>query len=279
MRASSCLILVAVLSMLAACAGPRGAGDTPRRSGGYYLDDGPPAAAPVDLAAIADAQPRAEPIKASTARPYTALGQRYVPMTEHRAYSATGIASWYGKRYHGRPTASGEPYDMFAMTAAHPLLPIPSYARVTRVDTQRSVVVRINDRGPFLAERLIDLSYVAAYKLDMLGAGQARVRVDSILPHDVATTRTSASTPAAASAPQADAVFLQLGAFAAPANAQTLAERARARLPEFAGLTSVLEQDGMFRVRTGPFADRTAAMQAAQQIAALLDLQPVVLSR
>lgn len=181
-RVRAAAVLVA-LALCASCAGPRTQPDAAQaRRGGYYLDDGPPDATPAQLASIPDAQPRAEPIRAANARPYTALGRRFVPMTALQPYAATGIASWYGKRYHGRPTASGEPYDMFAMTAAHPLLPIPSYARVTHLDTRRSVVVRINDRGPFLAERLIDLSYAAAWKLGIVADGQGRVRVEAILP-------------------------------------------------------------------------------------------------
>ena len=261
---------LAAALLLSACAGsgPRVQEESRSRSGGYYLDDGPPDTVPADLDAIPDAQPRAEPIKVSTTRPYIALGRRFVPMTQLQPYSATGVASWYGRRYHGRPTASGEPYDMFAMSAAHPLLPIPSYARVTRLDTQRSVVVRINDRGPFLAERLIDLSYAAAYKLGIVGSGQGGVRVEAILPD--AMPRTAAP---------AHAVYLQLGAFSGPANAQALAERARATLPGFAFMTGVFEQDGLHRVRTGPFASREEALQAVTEVRALLALEPAIVGR
>jgi len=271
---------LAAALVLGACAGsgPRVQEEGRSRSGGYYLDDGPPDAVPANLDSIPDAQPRAEPIKVSTTRPYTALGRRFVPMSHLQPYSATGVASWYGRRYHGRPTASGEPYDMFAMSAAHPLLPIPSYARVTRLDTQRSVVVRINDRGPFLAERLIDLSYAATYKLGIVGSGQGGVRVDAILPDEIA--RAAAAQPGApGSSPPTDTVYLQLGAFAAPANAQALAERARAALPDFAATIGVLEQDGLHRVRTGPFASGTQALQAATRVRALLGLDPVIVGR
>lgn len=184
MRCARAAALLVALT-LCACTGPRTQPDAAQaRRGGYYLDDGPPDATPAQLASIPDAQPRLEPIRAANARPYTALGRRFVPMTALQPYAATGIASWYGKRYHGRPTASGEPYDMFAMSAAHPLLPIPSYARVTHLHTRRSVVVRINDRGPFLAGRLIDLSYAAAWKLGIVADGQGQVRVETILPGD-----------------------------------------------------------------------------------------------
>ena len=262
---------LAVLVALSACAGPGLQPDTPTSTrGGYYLDDGPPDVTPAQLEATPDAQPRFEPIKASTARPYTALGRRFVPMTALQPYSATGVASWYGKRYHGRPTASGEPYDMFSMSAAHPLLPIPSYARVTHLDTQRSVVVRINDRGPFLADRLIDLSYAAAYKLGIVASGQGRVRVESILPQQAADQ----SAPAA----PGETIYLQLGAFASRENAEALVRRART-LPRYASMTAVEVHDGLFRVRTGPFATRAQADEAAAALRAALALDPSIVGR
>jgi rare lipoprotein A len=152
------------------------------KRGGYYLDDGPGDNPPFDLASIPDAIPRDEPLRPANMRPYVALGKWYTPKTVLESYRERGIASWYGRRYHGQKTASGELYDMYGMTAAHPTLPIPSYARVTNIRSGRSVVVRVNDRGPFLSERLIDLSYTAAYKLDVLGGGSARVEVETILP-------------------------------------------------------------------------------------------------
>ena len=153
-----------------------------RRGGGYYLDDGPGDAPPADLDRVPDAVPQPEPLRAATMRPYAVMGQQYTPMTELQPYKARGVASWYGRRYHGRQTSSGEIYDMYSMTAAHPLLPIPSYARVTNVATGKSVIVRINDRGPFIDSRLIDLSYTAAYKLGVLAGGSAVVEVETIIP-------------------------------------------------------------------------------------------------
>jgi rare lipoprotein A len=152
-----------------------------RRPGGYYLDDGPGDNPPANLDSIPDAVPRPEPVRPANARPYIAMGVSYRPMTTVEPYKARGLATWYGRRYHGKPTASGEMYDMYAMTAAHTTLPIPSYVRVTNVRTGRSVVVRINDRGPFVDGRLIDVSYTAAYKLGIL-AGATMVEVESIIP-------------------------------------------------------------------------------------------------
>lgn len=163
------------LVFLAAC------GSTSQK-GGYYKDDGPHERPPANLDRVADAVPRAEPLHKYANRPYEAMGKKYVPMTAVQPFRQQGLASWYGKRYHGQKTSSGEIYDMYAMTAAHPTLPIPSYARVTNAANGRSVVVRINDRGPFKSDRVIDVSYVAAYKLGFIQAGQARVQVESVVP-------------------------------------------------------------------------------------------------
>jgi peptidoglycan lytic transglycosylase len=150
--------------------------------GGYYKGDGPGGPPPVNLDAIADAKPRTEPLNRGANEPYSALGRKYVPYTSLQAYRARGVATWYGRKFHGKKTASGERYDMYAMTAAHTILPIPSYARVTNLANGKSVVVRINDRGPFHADRIIDLSYAAAHRLGYVSAGSAKVEVEAILP-------------------------------------------------------------------------------------------------
>jgi len=154
----------------------------PPRSGGYYLDDGPGVNPPANIDNIPDAVPRAEPMNRGTSRPYVVMGKTYTPMTALAHYKARGIASWYGRRYHGKQTSSGELYDMYAMTAAHTTLPLPSYARVTNLKNGRSVVVRVNDRGPFVEGRIIDLSYTAAHKLGVLAGGNAMVEVEAIIP-------------------------------------------------------------------------------------------------
>lgn len=154
----------------------------PSTGGGYYLDDGPGANAPANIDAIADAVPRIEPLYRGTMRPYVVMGRSYTPMTQLAPYRARGVATWYGRRYHGKQTSSGEHYDMYAMTAAHTVLPIPSYVKVTNVANGKSVIVRVNDRGPFIDSRLIDLSYTAAHKLGIIGAGSGMVEVESILP-------------------------------------------------------------------------------------------------
>jgi rare lipoprotein A len=150
--------------------------------GGYYKDDGPHDRPPSNLERVADAVPKSEPLHKFANRPYKALGKEYVPMTSLQPFRQRGLASWYGKRYHGQKTSSGEVYDMYQMTAAHPTLPIPSYARVTNTKNGKTVVVRINDRGPFRSGRVIDLSYVAAHKLGYIQAGEATVEVESVMP-------------------------------------------------------------------------------------------------
>ncbi len=142
--------------------------------------DGPPVNPPANLERVPDAVPRVEPLRSGGPnKPYVALGQTHVPMTSDLPWVESGGASWYGRKYHGRPTASGEVYDMYAMTAAHRTLPIPSYARVRNPANGREVVVRINDRGPFVEGRVIDLSYAAAFRLGLL-AGVAPVQVQRI---------------------------------------------------------------------------------------------------
>jgi len=170
-------VVIVAVSILVACGTP-----SQKRSGGYYKDDGPGSASPGDLSKIPDAKPRVEPLHAHKNRSYSANGRTYAPHTHVKPFRQSGVASWYGRRFHGRPTASGEKYNMYAMTAAHPTLPIPSYARVTSLENGRSVVVRINDRGPFLHGRIIDLSYVAAWKLGYINKGSARVEVEQIVP-------------------------------------------------------------------------------------------------
>lgn len=216
------------------------------RGGGYYLDDGPGDNPPADLLAIPDAIPRVEPLHRYANRPYQALGNQYTPMIEPGHYQMEGVASWYGRRYHGKPTASGETYDMYGMTAAHPTLPIPSYVQVTALDNGKSVIVRINDRGPFHSDRVIDLSYTAAYKLGVSGKGSGRVRVESLDPEKpVMQTVTLMSERG---------YFVQMGAFGQPGNAEKLLQRAREALGITPELSRVALVGELHRVSLGPFA-------------------------
>ncbi len=158
-----------------------------KRGGAYYKDDGPADEIPDHLDDIPDALPRSEPLHRFANRPYVVLGKAYEPQTSLRPYQERGVASWYGKKFHGQKTSIGEPYDMFAMTAAHPTLAIPSYVRVTNVGNRKTVVVRVTDRGPFHADRIIDLSYAAAHRLGYVDNGSTLVEVEAIVPPGAAT--------------------------------------------------------------------------------------------
>ena len=166
----------------------------------YYKDDGP-GVAPANLDAIPDAVPRMEPLHRFANRPYTVLGRDYVPATTLRPYRERGIASWYGRKFHGEKTSIGETYDMYAMTAAHPTLPLPSYAKVTNVATGKSVVVRVNDRGPFLHSRVIDLSYAAADRIGIAQKGSGEVEVEAIIPAGTPALAAAAPLPPVAAPP------------------------------------------------------------------------------
>lgn len=265
------------------------------RSGGYYLDDGPGDHPPANLDSIPDAVPRAEPLHRGAMRPYTVMGRDYVPMTAHTPYRARGVASWYGRRYHGKLTSTGEPYDMYAMTAAHPTLPLPSYARVTHVASGRSVVVRVNDRGPFIDSRLIDLSYTAAHRLGVLKGGSGLVDVELIIPGAAPPALAAApvsaapapvavpvpATVAAAEAPiplatEAAGVYLQLAAFGSKDNADAYAARVRADVTWLDGQLQVSPREGLFRVRAGPYASRDEARQSAERIHQTMGVKPFV---
>ena len=188
--------------------------------------------------------PRDEPFHSYANRPYTVFGQTYVPVVNNEPTKERGIASWYGRKFHGQKTSSGEIYDMFAMTAAHKTLPIPSYARVTNVKTGQSVVVRINDRGPFHADRIIDLSYAAAARIGVAAAGSgaggrgARPRRASVRPLPAGARRRHAAAAAGRaqsrrrwSRATGAALYLQLGAFSSRENAESFREHVARDLP------------------------------------------------
>ena len=174
---------------------------------GYYKDDGPGDTPPANLDAIPDPVPRAEPLHRFANRPYSVFGREYVPATSLRPYKERGVASWYGRKFHGEKTSTGEVYDMYAMTAAHPTLPLPSYARVTNVATGKSVIVRVNDRGPFLHNRVIDLSYAAAHRVGIAQKGSGEVEVEAILPGTATMLAAAPLPPLAAPASRCDRAF------------------------------------------------------------------------
>ena len=227
----------------------------------------PPAnvpAPPAGVNAVPNAVPRVEPRSAHGNPPfYDVLGQRYYVLASADGYLERGVASWYGPTFHGGNTSSGEPYDMYAMTAAHKTLPLPCYARVTNLRNGRSVVVRINDRGPFVANRLIDLSYTAASRLDMLREGTTLVEVRTLspqVPDELA--RTSAQPP--------PALYVQAGAFADQQNAQRLLERLQAAGLERAFIALPLQTGArLYRVRLGPIDSVAQFDELTARLAAL----------
>lgn len=262
--------VVCVLGVLTAACGTTG--------GRYYEDDGPPRFRKgPDPSSVRDAVPRNEPLARTGNSPYTALGQRFTPMRDARGFRQVGYASWYGRKYHGNRTSSGEIYDMYAMTAAHPTLPLPSYVRVRNLDNGRTVVVKVNDRGPFLRNRVIDLSYMAARKLGVVASGVARVELETVFagdapaeprrrlagpppvvpaPSPAVAVSTLSSTPVAAR----ETFVLQAGSFASRDNAERLLHRLRGGGYENVRIQRVkVSGRDYHRVQIGPYASRDSA--------------------
>lgn len=280
-----------------------------KRGGGFYKDDGPGDEIPDGLDDIPDAEPKWEPLHKPATRPYVVLGKEYVPDTALRPYKARGTASWYGKKFHGQKTSIGEPYDMFAMTAAHPTLALPSYVRVTQLQSGRSVVVRVTDRGPFHAGRIIDLSYTAAYKLGLINGGSGEVEVEAIIPGDPTSLgyaqvkppapaeaddlsrlagRMALEERAVQNAPPtetqgttgpAKGIFLQLGAFANADNAENLKNHLSRELDWLAEPMRIQSGGGIHRLHLGPYASRSDADRIAERIRSTLGQRPTVVIR
>ncbi len=286
-----------------------------KRGGAYYKDDGPGDDIPENLDDIPDAQPRAEPLHRFANKPYVVLGKSYVPDTSVKPLQQRGIASWYGKKFHGQKTSIGEPYDMFSMTAAHPTLAIPSYVRVSSVNSGKSVIVRVTDRGPFHADRIIDLSYAAAYRLGYVNNGSTLVEVETILPGDAGTltyaqvkppampattptdngrdeigtlaTRLLAteappppSLPVTAPPPGVSkGIFLQLGAFSNADNAENLRSHLSRELDWLNESIQINTGGGVHRVHLGPYASRADAEVVAEKIRTALGNKPTFVTR
>ena len=289
------LIALVLAVILSAC------GSTPKkpdaakpRPGAYYLDDGPGDRLPADLDAIADAVPKAEPLHRGANRPYTIFGRTYVPNVSAEPFRQQGIASWYGRKFHGNMTSIGDIYDMYAMTAAHPTLPLPSYVRVTNPANRKSVVLRVNDRGPFHSDRIIDLSYVAAAKLDLARKGSGLVIVERVFPGEapLAAPTLAATAPTAPVAtplpppapvivtstviPESGELYLQLAAFSSLENAEIFRARMARELDWNREPIQVIQRDNLFRVRMGPYRSREEADAVAAQVRQSHDFSPVI---
>jgi rare lipoprotein A len=263
-------------------------------SGGFYKDDGPGDKPPQDIDAIPDAVPKVEPLHRFANNPYSVLGHDYVPLRDGKPYKARGIGSWYGRKFHGQKTSSGEPYDMYGMTAAHPTLPIPSYVRVSNPGNGKSVIVRVNDRGPFHSGRLIDLSWTAAYKLGYIGEGSTLVEVERLLPGQTLAAAPApppseedpiarmAVTEAEQPLPQVQdgrGHFLQLGAFGSRDNAEALKLRLARELGNLAEKLVIQSAGKLFRVQLGPWPDAAAAQLAGGRLRESFGMAPVVVQR
>lgn len=261
--------------------------DTP---GGYYMDDGPEANPPSNLDDIPDATPKEEPINPAATRPYQALGETYVPMKSYAPFKQAGIASWYGKRFHGRKTSNGETYNMYAMTAAHPTLPLPSYVKVTNPNNGRTVIVRVNDRGPFKHSRIIDLSYAAAYKLRILDRGSAHVEIEAVnaasytaqnknatpAPKPLETSGNASTSSSETAQNITTPFFVQVGAFKQEANANTLKQKI-----QNLGIASSKEinhvyNSQLYRLKLGPYASKSKASQIAADIKQRLNINSII---
>jgi rare lipoprotein A len=286
--------------------------------GGYYKDDGPGDNIPDGLLDVPDAVVKAEPFNKWTSRPYTVLGKTYTPLGNDAPYSARGVSTWYGVKFHGQRTASGELYDMYKMTAAHPTLPIPSYVRVTSLDTGNSVVVRINDRGPFHSSRIIDVSYTAALKLGLLGKGSHEVEIERLFPGDpivppaqIAAARREVASIAQSAPPEIEALmledrihsdsaalvnqaepesspvsaqasagryFIQFGAYGRAGTAEAMGEKITNAGVEL-GKLEVVKVGSLNRLYGGPYASRAEAMEAMRALPASLGFKPIVVQR
>ncbi|MFZ3000108.1 MAG: septal ring lytic transglycosylase RlpA family protein [Undibacterium umbellatum] len=314
--------------------------------GAYYKDDGPGENIPEGLENTVDPIPTLENYSRSGNKPYVIFGKTYTPIADSTTpFIQRGVGSWYGKKFHGQKTSSGELYDMYKITAAHPTLPIPSYARVTNIGNGKQIIVRVNDRGPFHASRIIDLSYTAALKLDVIGKGSSQIEVERLLPADiermaenrknqpiqpvrqepvlaistpvpareapivrsnptatmsmeellaaqenkpiekftqpVTTVATTVAANYAANAASAatPGYYIQFGAYAIRANAETIMNhlkgRATSQLPGF----DIVQQGSLYRLVSGPFANRTEATAAIAQAGELGVGKPLVVQR
>jgi rare lipoprotein A len=271
----------------------------PTKPGGYYLDDGPGDNPPKNIESIPNAVPKKEPLHNRTNRPYKALGTTYTPMTSYQPYKARGIASWYGKRFHGKKTSNGETYDMYSMTAAHTILPLPSYVKVTNPANSKWVIVRVNDRGPFKHSRIIDLSYAAAHKLGYATKGSTLVEVEAIDPDNMSSyenvdTNSEPVTlePVAARAPSeqmtvsssevtelVNGFFVQAGAFKNETNADNLINKLRGLdIDQNSGINKVYN-NGLHRLKIGPYDNKQAADKAAADIRRQLNVPAITVNQ
>lgn len=286
--------LLVLFALLGGCAtrAPTPASNTPAPG-----RDGPEANPPGNLMTVPDAVPKVELVRlGGPNKPYEIEGVRYQPFVEDKPLVQRGLASWYGKKFHGRPTANGEVYNMYAMTAAHATMPIPSYARVRNPANGREVVVRINDRGPFHPGRVIDLSYTAALKLDLL-RGVAPVEVERLTAEQIrsgAWKRDAKDPPPvyvaqpAVGAPGRETLnppasstkfWLQLGSFKLMDGAEAFRSLLVGDEPALAPLLTVFKQGGQHLLMAGPYGSRAEAADAVESFKSQLNQPAQIVER
>lgn len=288
-------LLMAIILVLAGCASGPGPGQraqppAPDHSSRYTISQDRAPASSFDVSGLEDAVPRYEPYRtAGNKSPYTVWGKQYTVLASADGYVKRGTASWYGEKFHGHKTSNGETFDMYTMSAAHKNLPIPGYARVTNLENGRSVIVRVNDRGPFHGDRLIDLSYAAAKKLGYQGKGTASVEVAAItvapdgdmtlagksFGYGASTTTVASNTEAApATTPKvtivegsANSVFVQVGSFKTQTAAQTLSTQTSSLVSSAVRIKAIDTDAGRFhRVQIGPFHNTMEAARTQQEL-------------
>lgn len=280
------LFFTTLLSTLLLLQGCGGSGGTASSGGGYGYGDGPPPR-DIDVSGLPDAVPKHEPITlAGNKSPYTVLGKTYQVMPSSKGFRQRGLASWYGNKFHGRHTSNGEVYSMYEMTAAHKTLPIPCYVKVTNLENGRSVIVRVNDRGPFHGDRIIDLSYAAAKKLGYSDKGTAKVEVSVIDPADYQnnTVASPQLAPDPAMLPvagvetvgQDSSAYLQVGAF----NNQLAASHLSQRLAGVTEYPVVVRQQSspqpLFKVLVGPVTDHLKLFDLKTALGQIDNIRPFI---
>jgi rare lipoprotein A len=252
-------IIASLSVVLAACSSspPVQTSAEPVPNAGRYQQDKDsiPARLPTMLEMV-DPKPKAEPLSRGGNKPYTLFGQHYSPLVNSTSHTEMGIASWYGNKFHGHLTSNGETYNMFAMTAAHKTLPLPSYVRVTNLDNNLSAIVRVNDRGPFHRDRVIDLSYSAAHKIGMLKQGTARVQLELLQ---------SPAMYAGNTLPANNSCFIQV---LASSDSNRLSQLQQRLAQEQALPSEIQPGSGIFRLLVGPTASKQQAQQWLQQLKA-----------
>ncbi|MDA0670144.1 MAG: septal ring lytic transglycosylase RlpA family protein [Proteobacteria bacterium] len=245
------IFLTGLILLLSACSTVQKTNDN---KGAYYQDDGPHAQIDIQLDDIKDATPKIEAINNNTKKPYKVFGEKYVPMTKIIPYKEKGYASWYGKKYHGNKTSIGETYNMYEMSGAHKTLPLPSYLRVRNLKNNKQVIIRLNDRGPFLKNRVVDLSYAAAYKLDIIEKGSEYVEIELIDPEK--------NNPASVN----QLSFLQVGAFKDYLNGQVLLNKINTLDFSSEFDSKIIKINDLFHVLIGPVVDNTALLKIKEKL-------------